>query len=140
MAELKTKGNNASVAAFLNAVEDPKKRADAKKIAAMMRKATGSRAKMWGTSMVGFGSYHYKYVSGCEGDWMLIGLSPRKQNLTLYIMTGFKEYEGLMSRLGNHKTGKSCLYIKRLADIDLKVLESLMKRSIKYMRSKYDTK
>lgn len=140
MAELKTKVNQASVAAFLNAVDDAQRRQDAKKIAAMMREATGSRAKMWGTSIVGFGSYHYKYDSGCEGDWMLIGFSPRKQNLTLYIMTGFKEFESLMARLGPHKTGKSCLYIKRLADIDLKVLESIIKRSIQQMRHKYDTK
>ena len=95
---------------------------------------------MWGKSIVGFGSYHYKYASGREGDWMLIGFSPRKQNLTMYFMTGFKEFGALMSRLGIHKTGKSCLYVKRLADIDLKVLESLMKRSIRYMRSNYDTK
>jgi hypothetical protein len=140
MAELKTKENSASVAAFLNAIEDTQKRADAKKIAAMMREATGSRAKMWGKSIVGFGSYHYKYASGREGDWMLIGFSPRKQNLTLYIMSGFREFDALMSQLGQHKTGKSCLYVKRLADIDLKVLESLMKRSIRYMRSNYDTK
>ena len=140
MAELKTKENSASVAAFLSAIEDTEKRADAKKIAAMMREATGSRAKMWGKSIVGFGSYHYKYSSGREGDWMLIGFSPRKQNLTMYIMTGFKEFDALMGRLGKHKTGKSCLYVKRLADIDVKVLSSLMKRSIRYMRSNYETK
>lgn len=140
MAELKTKENSASVAAFLDAIEDTQKRADAKKIAAMMRKATGSRAKMWGKGMVGFGSYHYKYASGGEGDWMLIGFSPRMQNLTMYIMTGFKEFDTLMSRLGKYKTGKSCLYVKRLADIDLKVLESLLQQSIGYMRSNYDTK
>ena len=140
MAELKTKENSESVTAFLNAIDDTQKRADAKKIAAMMRKATGSRAKMWGKSIVGFGSYHYKYASGGEGDWMLIGFSPRKQNLTMYIMTGFTEFDALMSRLGKHKTGKSCLYVKRLADIDVKVLSSLMKRSIRYMRSNYETK
>lgn len=140
MAELKTKENSASVAAFLNAVEDTGRRRDAKKVAAMMRAATGSQAKMWGTSVIGFGSYHFKYASGREGDWMLIGLSPRKQNLTLYIMTGFREFDTLMAKLGPHKTGKSCLYIKRLADIDLKVLESLIKRSISHMRRKYATK
>jgi hypothetical protein len=140
MAELKTQQNSASGAAVLNTIEDTQKRADARKIAASMRKATGSRAKMWGKSIVGFGSYHYKYASGCEGDWMLIGFSPRKQNLTMYIMAGFKEFDALMSRLGKHKTGKSCLYVKRLADIDLKVLESLIKRSIGYMRSNYETK
>ena len=140
MAELKTKENSASIAAFLNTFEDTQKHAGAKKIAVMMRKATGSRAKLWGKSIVGFGSYHYKYASGCEGDWMLIGFSPRKQNLTLYIMSGFREFDALMSQLGKHKTGKSCFYVKRLADIDLKVLSSRMKRSIRYMRSNYDTK
>jgi hypothetical protein len=127
MAELKTKESSARVAVCLSAVEDSQRRRDAKKVAAMMREATGSRAKIWGTSIIGFGSYHYRYASGREGDWMLSGLSPRKQNLTLYIMAGFREFGTLMSRLGPHKIGKPCLYIKRLADIDLKVLESLIK-------------
>ena len=140
MAELKTGKNNASVSVFLNSIEDAQKRADAKKVAAMMRKATASNPKMWGTSIVGYGSYHYKYASGREGDWMLIGFSPRKQNLTLYIMAGFSQFDALLVKLGKYKTGKSCLYVKQLADIDLKVLESLIIRSIKYMRSKYDTK
>lgn len=140
MAELKTRKNNASVSVFLNSIEDAQKRADAKKVAAMMRKATASNPKMWGTSIVGYGSYHYKYASGREGDWMLIGFSPRKQNLTLYIMAGFSQFDALLVKLGKYKTGKSCLYVKQLADIDLKVLESLIIRSIKYMRSKYDTK
>lgn len=138
MAELKTKKTSASVATFLTSIGDKQRRLDAKKIAAMMRKATGSRAKMWGTSIVGFGGYHYKYASGREGDWMLTGFSPRKQNLTLYIMSGFKEFDALMGKLGKHKTGKSCLYIRKLDDIDLQVLESLINRSIKYMRKKYD--
>lgn len=140
MAELKTRKNNASVSVFLNSIEDAQKRADAKKVAAMMRKATASNPKMWGTSIVGYGSYHHKYASGREGDWMLIGFSPRKQNLTLYIMAGFSQFDALLVKLGKYKTGKSCLYVKQLADIDLKVLESLIIRSIKYMRSKYDTK
>ena len=139
MAEPKTRKNNASVAAFLNAVDDKQKRADAKKVAAMMRDATGSRAKMWGTSIVGFGSYHYKYASGREGDWMLVGFSPRKQNLSLYIMPGFKSFDGLMAKLGKHKTGKSCLYINKLADVDEKVLNNLIVESVKYMRKKYPT-
>lgn len=139
MAELKTKQNNASVTAFLNSIEDKQKRADAKKISSMMRAATGSRAKMWGTAIVGFGSYHYKYASGREGDWMLVGFSPRKQNLTLYIMPGFKAFDSLLAMLGKHSTGKSCLYIKRLADVDEKVLEDLIVGSVKHMRSKYET-
>jgi len=140
MAELKTRKTNASVADFLNAIGDKKKRSDARKVAAMMRKATGSRAKMWGTSIVGFGSYHYKYASGREGDWMLTGFSPRKQNVTLYIMAGFKEFDALMGKLGKHRTGKSCLYIKKLDDVDTNVLESLINRSVRYMRKKYETK
>lgn len=139
MAEPKTKRNNASVATFLDSIEDRQKRADAKKIASMMRAATGSRAKMWGTAIVGFGSYHYKYASGREGDWMLVGFSPRKQNLSLYIMPGFKTFDTLLARLGKHSTGKSCLYIKRLADVDEKVLEKLISESVKNMRSKYET-
>lgn len=139
MAELKTKQNSASVATFLNSIEDKQKRADARKIASMMRAATGSRAKMWGTAIVGFGSYHYKYASGREGDWMLVGFSPRKQNLTIYIMPGFKAFDKLMAKLGKHSTGKSCLYIKRLADVDEKVLEKLIAESVQYMRSKYET-
>ena len=139
MAELKTKQNRASVAAFLNSIEDKQKRADAKKISSMMREATGSRAKMWGAAIVGFGSYHYKYASGREGDWMLVGFSPRKQNLTVYIMPGFKAFEKLMAKLGKHSTGKSCLYIKRLADVDENVLEKLIAESVKHMRSKYET-
>lgn len=140
MAELKTKQNKASVAAFLNAIDDKQKRADAKKVAALMRAATGSRAKMWGTAIVGFGSYHYKYASGREGDWMLVGFSPRKQNLTLYIMPGFSKFDGLMAKLGKHSTGKSCLYIKQLADVDMKVLERLINESVKHMRKKYEEK
>ena len=139
MAEVKTKKNKASVAAFLNAVADKQKRADAKKVSAMMRKATGSRARMWGTSIVGYGSYHYKYASGREGDWMLVGFSPRKQNLSIYIMPGFKAFDSLMAKLGKYKTGKSCLYINKLEDVDEKVLQKLIDESVKYMRKKYET-
>ena len=139
MAELKTKQNKASVAAFLNAIDDKQKRADAKKVAAMMREATGSRARMWGTSIVGFGSYHYTYASGREGDWMLVGFSPRKQNLTLYIMPGFSTFDSLLAKLGKYKTGKSCLYINKLADVDEQVLVKLIQASVKHMRKKYET-
>ena len=140
MAELKTKKNNASVTAFINSIDDKQQRADARRIAAMMRQATGSRAKMWGTGIVGFGSYHYKYASGQEGDWPLVGFSPRKQNLSLYIMPGFSGFAGLMKKLGKYQTGKSCLYIKRLDDVDNKVLEELIDVSVKHMRNKYDTR
>ena len=140
MAELRTKKNNASVTAFINSIDDKQQRADARKIAAMMRQATGSRAKMWGTGIVGFGSYHYKYASGQEGDWPLVGFSPRKQNLSLYIMPGFSGLAALMKKLGKYRTGKSCLYIKRLDDVDNKVLEKLIDVSVKHMRNKYDTR
>lgn len=136
---LKTKPGKASVAEFLNAIEDEERRADAKKVSSMMRRATGSRPKLWGTGIVGFGSYHYRYASGREGDWMIVGFSPRKTNLTLYIMPGFKNFASLMSKLGKYKTGKSCLYIKRLDDVDQKALEKLITESVKYMRKNYET-
>ena len=139
MAENKTQPTKASVTAFINAIDDPGKRADARKLAAMMRKATGKRAKMWGPSMVGYGTYHYKYASGREGDFMVTGFSPRKQALTVYIMAGFSKYDALMKKLGKYKTGKSCLYIKRLSDVDEAVLQRLIGESVKYMRKNYDT-
>jgi hypothetical protein len=140
MAENKTQQTKASVAAFLNAIDNKQKRSDCKKVAAMMRKATGSRARMWGTAIVGFGNYHYKYASGCEGDWALVGFSPRKQNLVVYIMPGFKDFSVLMKKLGKYKTGKSCLYIKKLEDVDEDILEKLIDRSVKVMRKRYETK
>jgi len=140
MADLKTKPNEVSVTGFINGIDDPQKKKDAKKVAAIMRKVTGKRAKMWGPSIVGYGSYHYKYASGREGDWMLTGFSPRKQALTLYIMSGFSKYDSLMKKLGKYKTGKSCLYVKRLSDIDEAVLEELVRESVEYMRSKYETR
>lgn len=140
MAENKTRPNKRSVTAFMNGIEDPQRRRDAKKVAAMMRQATGSRAKMWGANIVGYGEYHYKYDSGREGDFMIAGFSPRKQALTLYVIPGFKHFESLMKKLGKHKTGKSCLYIKRLSDVDEKVLQRLIVASVKHMRKNYDTK
>ena len=105
-----------------------------------MRRATGKNAKMWGSSMVGYGKYHYKYDSGREGDFMLTGFSPRKQNLAIYIMPGFKDFGALMKKLGKYKTGKSCLYINKLEDVDEKVLEQLITRSVKVMRERYSVK
>ena len=136
-AELKTKKNNASVKDFLDSIEDECKRKDCKEIAKMMRQASGKNAKMWGDAIIGFGEYQYKYASGREGDWMRIGYSPRKQNITLYIMDGFEKYDKLMSKLGKYKTGKSCLYIKRLEDVDKKVLGKLIEESVKYFDKKY---
>jgi len=140
MAENKTKPTKVSVTAFIKSIEDEQMRRDARKMAAMMREATGSRARMWGANIVGFGEYHYKYESGREGDFMIAGFSPRKQALTLYVIPGFKHFESLMSKLGKYKTGKSCLYIRRLSDVDEKVLKRLIVGSVKYMRKHYDTK
>lgn len=140
MAENKTKPTKVSVTAFIRSIEDEQMRRDARKVAAMMREATGSRARMWGANIVGFGEYHYKYESGREGDFMVTGFSPRKQALTLYVIPGFRHFESIMSKLGRYKTGKSCLYIKRLSDVDERVLKRLIVGSVKYMRKHYDTK
>lgn len=140
MAENKTKPTTLSVTAFVNSIEDREKRADVKKVAAMMRRATGNRPRMWGTSIVGYGEYHYKYASGREGDFMITGYSPRKLALTVYIIAGFKSFDPLMKKLGKYKTGRSCLYIKRLSDVDEKTLERLIAGSVKYMRKNYPTK
>ena len=137
MSKMKTTPTQASVDAFIEAVEDEQKRADSRAIAAMMSAATGAPAQMWGTSIVGFGRYHYRYASGREGDFMIAGFSPRKRALTLYIMAGFSEYEALLAQLGKHTIGKSCLYIKRLADVDQTVLREIVDRSVQYIREKY---
>ena len=136
MAELKTKPNKLSVEKFLNSIKDEQKRKDSFQVLEMMKKITKEEPIMWGPSIIGFGKYHYKYASGREGDWFLTGFSPRKQNLTLYIMSGFKRYNELMKKLGKHKTGSSCLYINKLDDIDLKVLKVLISESVKYMKNK----
>lgn len=140
MAEPKTKPTTAKVTDFINAIDDPGMRADAKRVAAMMRKATGARAKMWGTSIVGYGSYSYTNTAGKDLEWMLTGFSPRKQALSIYIMSGFRKSEPLMQKLGKHKTGKSCLYIKRLSDIDEDVLQQLITESVQQMQETYKTK
>ena len=137
MSKMKTTPTQASVDAFIEAVEDVQKRADSRAIAAMMSAATGAPAQMWGTSIVGFGRYHYRYASGREGDFMIAGFSPRKRALTLYVMAGFSEYEALLAQLGKHTIGKSCLYIKRLADVDQAVLREIVERSVQYIREKY---
>jgi len=133
MAELKTKLNDRSVEKFLNGIADDKKRQDCFTLLELMKQVTQAEPKMWGSSIVGFGSYHYKGASGREGDWLLTGFSPRKQNLTLYIMAGFEQYDALLKKLGKHSTGKSCLYIKRLEDIDLPTLRKLVRQSVKHM-------
>lgn len=135
MAENKTKATAKSVPEFLEQIEDPKKRSDCVTIAAMMERLSGSKPKIWGDSIVGFGDYHYKYASGREGDWFLAGFSPRKQNLTIYIMGYLEFYTELLEDLGKFKHGKGCLYIKKLEDVDMKVLETLIKTSIKRLKS-----
>ncbi len=137
MAANKTTKNRRSVAKFLNAVENETRRNDAWKILEVMEQETGEKAAMWGASLIGFGSYHYQYESGREGDFMLVGFSPRKQNLVLYIMPGFANYEPLMEKLGKHKTGKSCLYINKLDDVHLPTLRKLIRESVKWMKKKY---
>jgi len=130
MAELKTKQTEASVTAFLNSVADEQKRKDSFEIVEMMRKATGMPPKLWGPSIIGFGSYHYKYDSGHEGDMCIIGFAPRKQNIALYIPGGIHKYDDLLEKLGKHKTGKGCLYINTLDKIDVDVLATIFKRSL----------
>jgi hypothetical protein len=139
VADNKTRPTGASVTEFIAAISDPGMRADAKKVAAMMRRATGKRARMWGPSIVGYGSYHYRYASGRAGEFMITGFSPRKRALTIYVMPGFSRFDTLMSKLGSYKTGKSCLYIRRLADVDETVLEQIIAQSVGYMRAHYDT-
>ena len=137
MSELKTRQNDGDVDAYLDSVENPKRREDARRILTLMREVTGEPPKMWGSSIVGFGSYHYVYASGREGDWPVVGFAPRKQNLVLYIMPGFARYESLLARLGKHRTGKSCLYVKKLDDIDADVLEALVRESVNEMKRRY---
>jgi hypothetical protein len=132
VAELKTRPNDRDVGAFLAAVPDERRRRDSLAVLELMRDLTGQAPRMWGNSIVGFGTYHYRYASGREGDWFLTGFSPRKQNLTLYIMSRFEGQEELLSRLGKHRTGKGCLYINRLGDVDETVLRKLIRRSIEH--------
>ena len=137
MSKLKTSPNESDVQQYLNSVEDEQKRKDCFTLLKMMKSLTGNPPKMWGNSIVGFGSYHYKYDSGRAGDWFLCGFAPRKQNLTMYIMSGFKKQETLLKKLGKYKTGKSCLYVKKLEDIDQAVLKQMIITSINYLAEKY---
>lgn len=135
MAELKTKPTDANVQAFLASITDEQKRKDAEAICKLMQEVTGEPPKMWGSGIVGFGTYHYKYKSGREGDWMVTAFSPRKASLTLYIMDLHGNYEADLTRLGKHMASKGCLYIKRLDDIDLDVLRGILKTSVKNVKS-----
>ena len=134
MAELKTKPTTQSVKDFIDAIEDEQLRKDCRNVSRIMKLVTKVNPKMWSPGIVGFGSYHYKYASGREADWFLAGFAPRKQNLTLYIMSGFQGYNALLKKLGKHKIGKSCLYIRRLDDVDMDVLTQLIKDSVAHVR------
>ncbi|MEM8857797.1 MAG: DUF1801 domain-containing protein [Chloroflexota bacterium] len=136
MAENKTSRNDGDVLAFLNGVENVKRKADAFEVLKIMEEETGESPEMWGASLVGFGSYDYKYASGRAGSWFLTGFSPRKANMTLYIMPGFERYDDLLGKLGKHKLGKSCLYVNKLEDVDLNVLRELVRLSAEQMRNK----
>jgi hypothetical protein len=131
MAELKTRPTEFSVEEFLNTIADETKRRDAFAVLDIMRQITGTQPKLWGSSIVGFGNRHYRYASGREGDWFLVGFSPRKDNLTLYLSYGDVQNDDLRQKLGRHKTGKGCLYIKKLADVDLGILKEIISRSAK---------
>ena len=134
MSENKTRPTNQNVVDFLNNVDHKTRREDSFALLEMMKEITGEDAVMWGTSIVGFGSHHYKYESGREGDMPNIGFSPRKQSMTLYIMPGFDDYEGMLAELGKHKIGRSCLYVNKLADVDDNVLRRLIKRAYTHMK------
>jgi len=140
MAEQKTKPTEQSVDSFLDSLADEKVRDDCYALTKIMKKVTGSAPKMWGGSIIGFGKYHYKYDSGHEGDSCLTGFSPRKQNISLYVMPGASEHTDLLKKLGKHKAGKGCLYVKKIEDIDLGVLEKLISASVKSLQKKYPDK
>lgn len=137
MAENKTRPTRQSVASFIAAVEPAERRSDCRTLLTMMKAVTRTSPRMWGPDIVGFGTYHYTYASGREGDYFLAGFSPRKQDLTVYVMAGFDRYPALMKKLGRYRTGKSCLYVKRLADVDLGVLKVLLTESVRHMRKAY---
>ena len=139
MAENKTQRNDGDVLAYLESVDNKRRREDSLVVLELMEEETGEPAEMWGTSIVGFGSYHYKYESGREGDFMLAGFAPRKQALTLYIMGGHERHAELFAKLGKHRTGSSCLYINKLADVDLKVLREIVSASVAHMRREHPT-
>jgi hypothetical protein len=134
MTENKTRPTDQDVPTFLKSVGHKTRREDGFALLEMMKEITGEEAVMWGSSIVGFGSYHYRYESGREGDMPLIGFSPRKQSMTLYIMPGFDDYEDLLSELGKHRLGKACLYVNKLADVDEEVLRTLIQRSYTHMK------
>ncbi len=137
MTQRKTSQNEGDVNAFLDAVENPRRRADARQLLDLMQTVTGEPPKMWGPSIVGFGKYHYRYASGRDGDSLVVGFSPRKQNLVIYIMPGFSDYGELLGKLGKFRTGRSCLYVNKLDDVDLQLLEQLVRESVEEIKRRY---
>ena len=137
MTEIKTKQTDENVTKFLNTILDETKRKDCFEIVEMMKQVTGLPPKMWGPAIIGFGSYHYKYESGHEGDMCIIGFSPRKQNITLYVKSAAEETKALLEKLGKHKTGKGCLYLNKLSDVNTDVLKKIIKTGFDYMKAKY---
>ena len=137
MSDNKTVPHDGSVTEFLSSVDNDRRREDAFALLKIMQEETGEEAVLWGPSIVGFGSYHYRYASGREGDFLATGFSPRKQNLVVYVMSGFDGFAELMGRLGRHKTGKSCLYLNRLGDVNEEVLRELIRRSVAHVKSRY---
>lgn len=138
MSSLVTQRNSNSVEAFLYAISDEQKRADAFKFLELFKNTTGFEPEMWGESIIGFGSYHYVYASGREGDWMLTGFSPRAKNFSLYIMSGFSRFDSLLAELGKHKTGKACLYVNKWDDVNAEALEEMIRASVAFMKEKYN--
>ena len=140
MAENKTKQTKASVDKFISAIKDENIRKDCYTIIKIMKSVTKEEPKMWGPSIIGFGTYHYKYASGREGDMCIVGFSPRKQNLTIYLVVGFEKQKALLAKLGKYKTSKVCLYIKSLKDVDVKILKEMIANSVKEMKKMYPNK
>ncbi len=138
MADLKTVPNQQSVDAFIDSIEPEWKRGDAREMLRLIGEITGEKPTMWGNSIVGFGNYHYKYESGREGDWFLAGFSPRKQNMTVYMMGGFDGQDGMLEKLGKHKKSVGCLYIKKLVDIDINILGKMIRKSVKTLKERYE--
>ena len=139
MAELKTRPQHQSAVEFIRGIEDPKIRGDCDTLRKLMARVTGKRAVIWGTAIVGFGKYQYRYNSGHSGEYFVTGFSPRKQNLTIYIMPGFNQYKKQLGKMGRHKLGKSCLYVKNLGQVDLRALEDMVADSVRRMSEMYET-
>ena len=138
--ENKTKPTTENVEKFIQSVDNEQKRADSFELIELMKKVTGKEAEIWGASIIGFGNYHYKYASGHEGDPPLVGFSPRKSAISLYVFTGLNEHENLLEGLGKFTMGKACIYVKKLSDIDLNVLEKIMKETIQFLKNTYEIK